>query len=65
MAAIAQVTERVVIGPLITPPARRRIHKLARETVTLDRLSGGRGRDKARAQRHDKVRGVERLIRVK
>src|SRR3954470_22819876 len=42
MAAIAYATERVLIGPLITPPARRRIHKLARETVTLDRLSGGR-----------------------
>ena len=42
MAAIACATERVLIGPLITPPARRRIHKLARETVTLDRLSGGR-----------------------
>jgi alkanesulfonate monooxygenase SsuD/methylene tetrahydromethanopterin reductase-like flavin-dependent oxidoreductase (luciferase family) len=42
MAAIACATERVRIGPLITPPARRRIHKLARETVTLDRLSGGR-----------------------
>src|SRR5689334_8092985 len=42
MTAIALATERVKIGPLITPPARRRIHKLARETVTLDRLSGGR-----------------------
>src|SRR4051812_32158348 len=42
MAAIAYATERIKIGPLITPPARRRIHKLARETVTLDRLSGGR-----------------------
>jgi alkanesulfonate monooxygenase SsuD/methylene tetrahydromethanopterin reductase-like flavin-dependent oxidoreductase (luciferase family) len=42
MAAIAVATERVLIGPLITPPARRRIHKLARETVTLDRLSDGR-----------------------
>src|SRR4051812_14254999 len=42
MAAIACATERVKIGPLITPPARRRIHKLARETATLDRLSGGR-----------------------
>jgi alkanesulfonate monooxygenase SsuD/methylene tetrahydromethanopterin reductase-like flavin-dependent oxidoreductase (luciferase family) len=42
MAAIACATERVKIGPLITPPARRRIHKLARETVTLDRLSDGR-----------------------
>jgi len=42
MAAIATATERVVIGPLVTPPARRRIHKLARETATLDLLSGGR-----------------------
>ena len=42
MAAIAVATERVLIGPLITPPARRRIHKLARETVTLDLLSDGR-----------------------
>jgi alkanesulfonate monooxygenase SsuD/methylene tetrahydromethanopterin reductase-like flavin-dependent oxidoreductase (luciferase family) len=42
MSAIACATERVLLGPLITPPARRRIHKLARETVTLDRLSGGR-----------------------
>lgn len=42
MGAIATVTERIRIGPMITPPARRRVHKLARETVTLDRLSGGR-----------------------
>src|SRR4051794_39352147 len=42
MAAIAVRTERIVTGPLVTPLARRRIHKLARETVTLDRLSGGR-----------------------
>jgi alkanesulfonate monooxygenase SsuD/methylene tetrahydromethanopterin reductase-like flavin-dependent oxidoreductase (luciferase family) len=42
MAAIAMATERVLIGPLVTPPARRRIHKLARETVTLDLLSDGR-----------------------
>jgi alkanesulfonate monooxygenase SsuD/methylene tetrahydromethanopterin reductase-like flavin-dependent oxidoreductase (luciferase family) len=42
MAAIAVATERVLIGPLITPPARRRAHKLARETATLDLLSGGR-----------------------
>jgi alkanesulfonate monooxygenase SsuD/methylene tetrahydromethanopterin reductase-like flavin-dependent oxidoreductase (luciferase family) len=42
MAAIACATERILTGPLITPPARRRIHKLARETVTLDRLSDGR-----------------------
>jgi alkanesulfonate monooxygenase SsuD/methylene tetrahydromethanopterin reductase-like flavin-dependent oxidoreductase (luciferase family) len=42
MAAIAVRTERIVTGPLVTPIARRRPHQLARETVTLDRLSGGR-----------------------
>jgi alkanesulfonate monooxygenase SsuD/methylene tetrahydromethanopterin reductase-like flavin-dependent oxidoreductase (luciferase family) len=42
LAAIAMRTERVVIGPLVTPLPRRRPHQLARETVTLDRLSGGR-----------------------
>ena len=42
LAAVACATERLRLGPLVTPPSRRRIHKLARETVTLDRLSGGR-----------------------
>ena len=42
LAAVAVATERMVIGPLVTPIARRRPHQLARETVTLDRLSGGR-----------------------
>jgi alkanesulfonate monooxygenase SsuD/methylene tetrahydromethanopterin reductase-like flavin-dependent oxidoreductase (luciferase family) len=42
LAAIATKTERVRIGPLVTPLARRRPHQLARETVTLDRLSRGR-----------------------
>jgi alkanesulfonate monooxygenase SsuD/methylene tetrahydromethanopterin reductase-like flavin-dependent oxidoreductase (luciferase family) len=42
LAAVAVKTERVTIGPLVTPLARRRPHQLARETVTLDRLSGGR-----------------------
>jgi alkanesulfonate monooxygenase SsuD/methylene tetrahydromethanopterin reductase-like flavin-dependent oxidoreductase (luciferase family) len=42
MSAIAMRTERLRIGPLVTPLARRRPHQLARETVTLDRLSGGR-----------------------
>ncbi len=36
------VTSRVLIGPLITPLPRRRTHQLARETVSVDRLSGGR-----------------------
>ncbi|MGF1470712.1 MAG: LLM class flavin-dependent oxidoreductase [Rubrobacteraceae bacterium] len=42
MAAMALRTERVRIGAVITPPARRRPWKLARETMTLDHLSGGR-----------------------
>jgi alkanesulfonate monooxygenase SsuD/methylene tetrahydromethanopterin reductase-like flavin-dependent oxidoreductase (luciferase family) len=42
LAAMAVATQRLVLGPLVTPVARRRPHKLARETVTLDRLSRGR-----------------------
>jgi alkanesulfonate monooxygenase SsuD/methylene tetrahydromethanopterin reductase-like flavin-dependent oxidoreductase (luciferase family) len=42
MAAMAMETERVRLGAILTPPARRRPWKLARETVTLDHLSGGR-----------------------
>ena len=42
LAAIACATERLTTGPMVTPVSRRRPHKLARETVTLDRLSGGR-----------------------
>jgi alkanesulfonate monooxygenase SsuD/methylene tetrahydromethanopterin reductase-like flavin-dependent oxidoreductase (luciferase family) len=41
-AAIATATERVLVGPMVTPLSRRRPHKLARETITLDLLSGGR-----------------------
>jgi len=42
MSAMAVATERIRIGPLVTPLSRRRPHKLARETATLDHLSGGR-----------------------
>ena len=42
LAAVAAATRRVRIGPLVTPLPRRRPHQLARETVTLDRLSRGR-----------------------
>jgi alkanesulfonate monooxygenase SsuD/methylene tetrahydromethanopterin reductase-like flavin-dependent oxidoreductase (luciferase family) len=42
LSAVALATERLTIGPLVTPLPRRRPHQLARETVTLDRLSGGR-----------------------
>jgi probable F420-dependent oxidoreductase len=42
LAAVAMVTRRMRIGTMVTPLPRRRPWKLARETATLDRLSGGR-----------------------
>jgi hypothetical protein len=42
LAAMAMRTERVRLGPMLTPIARRRPWKLARETMTLDHLSHGR-----------------------
>ncbi len=42
MAAMALRTERIAIGAVLTPPSRRRPWKLAREAMTLDRLSAGR-----------------------
>jgi alkanesulfonate monooxygenase SsuD/methylene tetrahydromethanopterin reductase-like flavin-dependent oxidoreductase (luciferase family) len=42
LSAIAAATSRLRIGPLVTPLSRRRVQKLARETVTLDHLSDGR-----------------------
>jgi alkanesulfonate monooxygenase SsuD/methylene tetrahydromethanopterin reductase-like flavin-dependent oxidoreductase (luciferase family) len=42
LAAVALATERLRLGTMVTPVPRRRPSKLARETVTLDRLSGGR-----------------------
>jgi alkanesulfonate monooxygenase SsuD/methylene tetrahydromethanopterin reductase-like flavin-dependent oxidoreductase (luciferase family) len=42
LAAVACATSRLRIGPMVTPLSRRRVQKLARETVTLDLLSAGR-----------------------
>jgi alkanesulfonate monooxygenase SsuD/methylene tetrahydromethanopterin reductase-like flavin-dependent oxidoreductase (luciferase family) len=42
LAAMALATRRVRLGTTVTPLSRRRPWKLARETVTLDHLSGGR-----------------------
>jgi alkanesulfonate monooxygenase SsuD/methylene tetrahydromethanopterin reductase-like flavin-dependent oxidoreductase (luciferase family) len=42
LAAIAMATERIRLGPLVTPLPRRRPWQVARQAITLDRLSGGR-----------------------
>jgi alkanesulfonate monooxygenase SsuD/methylene tetrahydromethanopterin reductase-like flavin-dependent oxidoreductase (luciferase family) len=42
LGAMATVTTRIRLGPMVTPPARRRPQKLSREAVTLDHLSDGR-----------------------
>ena len=42
LAAIAARTQRVRLGMMVTPLPRRRPWKVARETVALDVLSGGR-----------------------
>ncbi|MCX5254306.1 LLM class flavin-dependent oxidoreductase [Streptomyces canus] len=42
LAAIATVTERIRLGPMVSALPRRRPAKVARESATLDRLSAGR-----------------------
>jgi alkanesulfonate monooxygenase SsuD/methylene tetrahydromethanopterin reductase-like flavin-dependent oxidoreductase (luciferase family) len=42
LAAIAMATERIRLGPMVTPLPRRRPWQVARQAATLDRLSGGR-----------------------
>lgn len=42
LTAVAMSTSRIRLGTLVTPVARRRPWKLARETVSLDHLSNGR-----------------------
>src|ERR671916_1099216 len=42
LAAIAQRTERIRLGTMLTPLPWRRPWKLASQVVTLDQLSGGR-----------------------
>ena len=42
LAAVASSTEQLVLGPMVTPLARRRVSVVARQTATLDRLSKGR-----------------------
>jgi alkanesulfonate monooxygenase SsuD/methylene tetrahydromethanopterin reductase-like flavin-dependent oxidoreductase (luciferase family) len=39
---VASATERLRLGPMVTPLPRRRPAKVARETATLDRVSRGR-----------------------
>lgn len=42
LTAVALATQRLRLGTTVTPLPRRRPWKVARETVSLDRLSGGR-----------------------
>jgi alkanesulfonate monooxygenase SsuD/methylene tetrahydromethanopterin reductase-like flavin-dependent oxidoreductase (luciferase family) len=42
LTAAALATSRIRLGTMITPLARRRVSKLAREVTTLDHLTGGR-----------------------
>ena len=42
LSAVASATKQLRLGPMVTPLSRRRIQKVARETVTLDLLSEGR-----------------------
>jgi alkanesulfonate monooxygenase SsuD/methylene tetrahydromethanopterin reductase-like flavin-dependent oxidoreductase (luciferase family) len=42
LAVVAARTSRIKLGTMITPVPRRRPWQLARQTATLDRLSGGR-----------------------
>lgn len=42
LAAAAVATERVLVGPLVTPLPRRRPWNVAKSAVSLDHLSGGR-----------------------
>jgi alkanesulfonate monooxygenase SsuD/methylene tetrahydromethanopterin reductase-like flavin-dependent oxidoreductase (luciferase family) len=42
LSAIAAHTQRLRLGPMVTPLSRRRVQKVARETITLDHLSRGR-----------------------
>ena len=42
LSAVAMATETLRLGPMVTPLSRRRVQKVARESVTLDLLSNGR-----------------------
>jgi alkanesulfonate monooxygenase SsuD/methylene tetrahydromethanopterin reductase-like flavin-dependent oxidoreductase (luciferase family) len=42
LSAVAMATETLRLGPMVTALSRRRVQKVARETVTLDHLSNGR-----------------------
>ncbi|MEA2842471.1 MAG: hypothetical protein QOJ69_142, partial [Actinomycetota bacterium] len=42
LAAMAARTQRITLGPMVTPLPRRRPHVVARQVVALDHLSGGR-----------------------
>jgi alkanesulfonate monooxygenase SsuD/methylene tetrahydromethanopterin reductase-like flavin-dependent oxidoreductase (luciferase family) len=50
LSAIAFKTDSLLIGPMITPPSRRRVQKVARETVMIGPPeASATGRDGAQA----------------
>ena len=42
LTAVAMATQRLRIGPMVTPLARRRPWNVARQVASLDQLTGGR-----------------------
>jgi alkanesulfonate monooxygenase SsuD/methylene tetrahydromethanopterin reductase-like flavin-dependent oxidoreductase (luciferase family) len=42
LAAMALATEKIVLGPMVTPLARRRPQIVARQSTTIDQISDGR-----------------------
>jgi alkanesulfonate monooxygenase SsuD/methylene tetrahydromethanopterin reductase-like flavin-dependent oxidoreductase (luciferase family) len=42
LSAVATMTSRILLGPMVTPTARRRPQVVARQAITLDHLSTGR-----------------------
>ena len=60
-AAIAQATERIRLGMMVTPLPRRRPWVFARQTATLDQLSEGR-LDVGVRPRPRRLEGVQLLL---
>ena len=64
LAGVAARTERIVLGPLIVPLARRRPQKVALEAVSLARLAAGRFVLGGRARRPGRLLALRRGPRL-